>query len=273
MAALLPKTSERLLPDQVGSRDEYLQYLRHVFAYELAAGTFHAGAMVLDLGCGEGYGASLLATRGISVVGVDVSPETVEHAETKYASDRCRFECYGGERLGFPDASFDAVTSFQVLEHVEDDTRYVTEAARVLKPAGRLTLTTPNAATRLKPGARPWNRFHLREYTADQLRDLLGTAFAEVTIAGITATAEIYEIEMARVRQARRIVAIDPLNLRRLIPEALKPWASRTVRRLFPRRHADETSGNWASRYRIDDYCLTDSKLEQSLDLLALCRR
>ena len=78
---------------------------------------------------------------------------------------------------------------------------------------------------------------------------------------------------MARVRQARRIVAIDPLNLRRLIPEALKPLASRTVRRLFPRRHADETSGNWASRYRIDDYCLTDSKLEQSLDLLALCRR
>lgn len=273
MTSVLPKTSERLLPERVASRDEHLQYLRHIFAYEQAPPMLDPGARVLDFGCGEGYGAGRLAGHGFEVVGVDVDPAVTAHAEAKYGSEQCRFECYSGRRLGFDDGAFDAVVSLQVLEHVEDGALYVEEAARVLRPEGRLILVTPNAATRLKPGARPWNRFHLHEYTADELRGLLQGTFADVTLAGVMATDDVYAIEMDRVRQARRMAAVDFLNVRRLIPESLKPWAARVAKRLFPRRDADRGSPEWQTRYGIDSYFLVEHEVERSLDLLATCRK
>ena len=275
MATFLPRTSERLVPEHVASRDGYLLYLRHVFAYDLAAGMVEPGAAVLDMGCGEGYGTARLAARGAEAVGVDVSPEVIGHAGAKYGSDGCRFQVYDGRELPFPDGAFDMVTSFQVLEHVQDDEGYAAEVARMLRAGGRLVLVTPNAATRLEPGERPWNRFHLREYTRDDLGGLLEGKFAEVTLAGVTAVPEVYEMEMARVRQSRRIVAADPLNVRRLIPEGLKPWATRVARRLFPRRQADAPADDWQERYGPDAYRLAEDpdEVARSLDLVAVCRR
>lgn len=273
MARLLPKTSERLIPEQVTSRDEHLMVLRHVFAYELA-GTLLAGCGdVLDLGCGEGYGTSLLSGHVGSIVGLDVDAAVIAHAAEKYGSDGCRFQSYDGRDLPYDNGRFDAAVSFQVVEHVRDDRRYVSEVARVLKPQGRFLLTTPNRANRLRPGARPWNRFHVREYGAAELAELLGLHFSAVGVSGVTACPEIHRIEMDRVRQSLRTVALDPLNLRRFIPEGLKPLVTRLVRRVIPRKHRDAAAGDWASRYRLQDYFVTESDVDDSLDLLAACTR
>jgi SAM-dependent methyltransferase len=273
MTRLLSNTSERLIPQQARSRDHHLLVLRHVFAYEFAKRTLSGCGPALDLGCGEGYGTALLSQAVGEIVGLDVDEAAIAHAASQYASANCRFRRHDGERLPFEDAAFDAVVSFQVIEHVPGDRRYVSEVSRVLKPEGQLILTTPNAANRLPPGGKPWNRFHVREYRAAELRDLLVEGFDGVDVFGITACPEIHEIEMARVRQSLKIVALDPLGLRRVIPGGLKPLATRIARRVMPRERSEEAVGDWTTRYSLADYNVTRDDTANCLDLLAVCRK
>lgn len=273
MASLLPKTSERLVPQQAHSRNDRLMVLRHLFAYEFAKRTLTGCESVLDLGCGEGYGTHRLSAGGGRIVGLDVDEQTIAHANEQYETANCRFRCYDGERLPFEDETLDAVVSFQVIEHVPHDRLYVSEVARVLKPAGCFILTTPNAANRLKPGGKPWNQYHVREYRAAQLAELLAEGFDRVEVSGITASPEVHEIEMARIRQSLKIVSLDPLGLRRLIPNRLKPLVTSIVRRIVPRKKRDTADEDWASRYSIDDYAVTKDDTDNCLDLLAICRK
>ena len=271
--SLLPDTSERLIPQRARSRDEHLLVLRHVFAYEFAKRTLSGRGSVLDLGCGEGYGSALLSQVVGEIVGLDVDEAAIAHAASQYASANCRFRRLDGERLPFGDAAFDAVVSFQVIEHVPGDRMYVSEVSRVLAPGGQLVLTTPNAANRLPPGGKPWNRFHVREYRAAELGDLLAGGFADVDVLGITACPEIHEIEMARVRQSRRIVALDPLGLRRVIPGGMRPVVTRIARRVMPRRRKGAAVDDWATRYGLADYNVAREDTANCLDLLAVCRK
>jgi len=273
MAGLLPNTSERLVPEAGHTRDDYLMYLRHVFAYEFAGTALAGSRSVLDLGCGEGYGTARLAKNVGQIVGLDVERSVIERAGRKYGAANCRFECYDGLRLPFADQAFDGVVSFQVLEHVPHAAQYVAEAARVLRASGRLILTTPNRANRLRPGARPWNRFHVHEYGAAELRELLGRSFQEVQVEGVAARGEVHEIEMTRIRRAQRIVALDPLNLRRLIPESLMPLAAGIAQRLLPTKKSPGGAGDWTSRYSLQDFFVTADDVDNSLDLLGLCRK
>ena len=66
--------------------------------------------------------------------------------------------------MPFADASFGAVLSFQVIEHLDRPDAYLAEASRVLAPGGVLLLATPDRATRLYSWQQPWNRFHVTEY-------------------------------------------------------------------------------------------------------------
>lgn len=273
MTRLLSDTSERLIPHRARSRDEHLLVLRHVFAYEFARRALSGCGTVLDLGCGEGYGTALLSPAVGEIVGLDVDEAAIAHATSRYAAANCRFRCHDGERLPFEDAAFDAVVSFQVIEHVPGDRLYVSEVSRVLKAGGQLILTTPNAANRLGPGGKPWNRFHVREYHASELRELLAGGFDGVDVLGITACPEIHEIEMARVRQSRRIVALDPLGLRRVIPGGMTPLAARIARRLMPRGRKRAAADDWATRYSLADYDVARDDTSDCLDLLAVCRK
>jgi SAM-dependent methyltransferase len=84
--------------------------------------------------------------------------------------------------IPFPDAEFDAVVTFETIEHIEDDAVYVAEIWRVLKPGGVLLLSTPNKDTS-SPEGPPSNPWHRREYRLDDLRRLLAT-FANVEVYG-----------------------------------------------------------------------------------------
>lgn len=102
---------------------------------------------VLDVGCGDGWSASLLAPRSRSYVGVDRSERVLEAAERRAESVRCgrgrpRFVQADMEALPFEAATFDTVLLFHVLPHAEEPARAIAEAARVLRPGGRLAITT-----------------------------------------------------------------------------------------------------------------------------------
>src|SRR4051812_12954444 len=83
----LPLTRERTLPD-VPSENYW--YRRDLVVYRWIAERV-GGLRVIDMACGEGYGADLLATRAASVVGVDANPDAFEHAHLRYRRENLRF--------------------------------------------------------------------------------------------------------------------------------------------------------------------------------------
>ncbi len=88
--------------------------------------------------------------------------------------------------LPLPDASVDVVVNFQVIEHLWDQPQFITECLRVLRPAGRLLISTPNRITFTPGSDTPVNPFHTRELNAAELRELLeGGGFEVESMAGV----------------------------------------------------------------------------------------
>ncbi len=218
------------------SAAEHCLRLVHLRAYDEAVAQA-AGCDVLDVGCNTGYGTVRFVPVAVRVVGVDVSPGAIEAANQRAWDGRPEFVLTSGFELPFQDDSFDLVTSFQVLEHVSDPLAYLREIARVTRPSGTAILATPNAAIRLDPGMKPWNRFHVREYLATELRDLLGQVFPQVRVRGMFGTPTLYETEIRRVDAARqRIRRKNEAEARHSVARgtAARPAASKPVRAARP---------------------------------------
>ena len=77
---ILKKTSERGSPDVFESEADFLIHLRHIAAYRFAEQLLTSGQRVLEIGCGEGYGANRLSAAGVDITGIDVAEQVVQHA-------------------------------------------------------------------------------------------------------------------------------------------------------------------------------------------------
>jgi SAM-dependent methyltransferase len=222
--------------------------LVHLRAYDEAV-AHAANRDVLDVGCNTGYGTVRFLPVARRVVGVDVSPAAIDAARRRTVGGRPEFVLTSGLELPFADASFDLVSSFQVLEHVPDPLVYLREIARVTRAGGEVILATPNAAIRLDPGMAPWYRFHVREYLADELRELLEEVFPRVRIRGMFGTPTLYETEIRRVDAARqrirrkleaarlaeaRRAALEARRAAAEVVRTTRPLPLRVARRVLP---------------------------------------
>jgi SAM-dependent methyltransferase len=115
---------------------------------------------VLDVGCGTGFLLEQLAGRGFHGVGIDLSPESVEHANRRLAeldaADRLAAQV--GSAYEPPAGPFDLIALTDVLEHLEEPRRCLAALREQLAPAGLLVISTPNR--RSLPGARRWLAEH-----------------------------------------------------------------------------------------------------------------
>lgn len=193
-------SGERIYPEKCQTAEDYVLYLKHMFAYEYAKGFIQPNAKVLEVGCGAGYGTAMLADRkDLQITGLDVDASVVESANKRYPSENCHYMAFDGSRLPFQNEEFDAVISFQVIEHVDDDESFLKEMSRVLKPGGRAIVVTPNRSYRLRKDQKPWNPFHVREYDAETFGKLIRPAFPGCEVFGISATSAVRNIEVRRV--------------------------------------------------------------------------
>lgn len=173
-------TGERTLP---GIAAENYWFRRHEAAY-LALAPFVRGAVVVEAGCGEGYGAALLARAASRVLAVDLDPVTIRHVGRRYPEV---VQAVRGDlaRLPLADGSVEVVVSLQTVEHLADQAGFLAECARVLRPAGTLALSTPNRLT-FSPGeSRPLNPFHTRELAPAELDQLLALCFVGMRSWGL----------------------------------------------------------------------------------------
>ncbi|MBI4400197.1 MAG: class I SAM-dependent methyltransferase [Nitrospirae bacterium] len=187
-------------------------YLELLSAYDAARRLLQNG-IVLDIGCGAGYGSDHLAHGDRHVLGIDYAPAVARAAARGYQRRGVSFACMDGMRLGVRSASVDLACAFQVLEHFPDQERFLGELARVLKPTGLALLSTPNALTHVGPR----NPFHTHEFKPDELRTFLGRHFAFVRLAGQRRPEDIYVLEHA----CQQVRQWDVLDLKRLVPRRL----------------------------------------------------
>lgn len=271
IVSLISKGCVRITPNNFSSKEEYLLYLRHVFVYKFAKDKIPQNNLILEVGCGEGYGASLLSQTARKLIGLDIDKDTILHARHKYGTKTCIFKTYNGVNIPFKDSTFDAVVSFQVIEHIKDDNLFVSEIYRVLKKKGIFILTTPNKTYRLRPNQKPWNKFHIREYYSHELKSLLKQHFSKVAIWGIIGNDEIQRIETERVRHISNDLSLHSLNLINLFA-LLKSLTKRILNKVtcvFNKPHIQI----FLNSYFLSDYCVIKTNVDNCLDLLSLCKK
>lgn len=260
-------TGERIIVDQYQSSiEDYVIYLMHIAAYRFAE-PFVRGRRVLDYGCGSGYGIASLAELAGEVHGVDVADEAIGYARRHYQRSNLNFELVEvGKPLPFADTTFDVVLSFQVLEHIRDTDRYLSEVRRVLAPGGYLLLVTPDRTNRLLPMQRPWNRWHVDEYDERTLQGALAQYFERIDIQHMTGRLDVIGVELHRWRKLKWLtlpatLPLMPDSLRLLMLNALH-----AVRRAAPQ-------GASKGQTAFDESAISiGSGLEPSLNLVAIAQ-
>lgn len=167
---------ERYVPGTWSRVAEYEHLPRYQFAKHRVA-----GAKVLDFGCGTGYGTALLAEVADSVVGLDIDDTALDWARHHHHNPRLSFEKRSDLGMSFPDHSFDVITCFEMIEHVNETTQIevIRQCRRVLTPGGQLIISTPNPDVTQNYGENP---FHLREMTERQFLHLLKLSFRHVLL-------------------------------------------------------------------------------------------
>ncbi|HVM21300.1 MAG TPA: class I SAM-dependent methyltransferase [Egibacteraceae bacterium] len=239
----LPLTGERTVP---GVAEENYWFQRHVAAYRFAASRCQ-GLRVLDAGAGEGYGTAMLAETAAEAVGVELVDDVVAHA--RHAYPRLKFIQADLCEMPLPHASFDAVVSLQVIEHLPDIGRYLAEIERVLRPGGEFICATPNRLTFTPDSDTPVNPFHVIEFSPDELSDLLGRRFRVKAVLGLHHARRVRAVERLARRPFTDLVLDRP-------PEQWPRWLRRAVRAVRP-----------------DDFRLRADALDDSLDLVAIVAR
>jgi len=264
-------TTERIIVENFQSDQEsYLLYLMHVVTYKYSL-DYVGGKKVLDYGCGSGYGTALMSGACSQIIGVDVSPEAIAHARDHFSAPNLSYlQIKQAEvaPLPFPNSSFDVVLSFQVIEHVKDVSAYLGEIERVLVPGGFVLIATPDRSSRLFSFQKPWNMWHLREYTQSQFHDELANRFSNVKVLQTGGKQDVLEIELNRTRKLRWILL--PFTLP-LMPEFMRRNSLRFIQYLnyHLSRHSDKTIVP-----SFDETALSISNNEKfSIDLLAIASK
>ncbi|MDI9340650.1 MAG: class I SAM-dependent methyltransferase [Sediminibacterium sp.] len=156
----------------------------HLHRYEEAGRLLGSASLtVLDLACGTGFGSDYLARLGHIVTGGDISEASIAECQQKYQRDKLTFMVMDACVLPFPNGVFDAVVSFETIEHTTRYHEVLNEFKRVLKPGGSIILSTPNFPVNSPKGFIE-NPYHTQEWNFQEFKDLLNQHFSSQRISG-----------------------------------------------------------------------------------------
>lgn len=235
--------------ERVSATDHSDNYVlqRSIFAYLEAAKIVKGN--VMEIGTGSGYGVKYIAPVVAKFVTIDkfvcdVDFKTYPNVEFKQQTVP-PFQ-------GIADACFDFVVTFQVIEHIVPDDLYVKEIARVLKPGGKLIVTTPNRYMSLSRN--PW---HIREYKPNELTVLLKKHFKSVETKGVYGNEKVMEYYQKNKESVNKIMKYDVLNLQWVLPRQILQipydFMNRRNRKKLLNSNNDLTAGIQSSDFFIKD--------------------
>jgi 2-polyprenyl-3-methyl-5-hydroxy-6-metoxy-1,4-benzoquinol methylase len=188
-------TGEQFVPGVLKPRLAEEHESRYAFALQRAS-----GKKVLDIACGTGYGSAALGQVAESVVGVDVSAESIDFAKSNFQKTNLEFVRASACDPLFAPASFDLITSFETIEHLDEQQRktYLQNLRSWLKPNGTLLLSTPNKRITSPWNDKPLNRYHVKEFTSQELALELSPFFIIEKFLGQRLVPKIYTYYLTR---------------------------------------------------------------------------
>ena len=262
--------AERTDPPQKANHPFYYQY-RAVYEY---ATQFTQAQRVLDLGCGEGYGAHLLAQHAKQVVAVDKDKKTIQQAKQKYDLPNLDFYIQDVSQLHkyFPYA-FDVVCCFHLIEHLTTPEYFLEEVSQTLGPIPQavLLISTPNRYSPLRESTGLQSPYHECEYNASEFRNLLSMHFRDVTLYTLQGSSKVEEFQELRAQHIHQIFTYDILKMRHWLPKPLLRLSfdvgGRLLKSFISATHKDLTHGITTA-----DFQVTEAQLYTGLDLIGVCR-
>jgi ubiquinone/menaquinone biosynthesis C-methylase UbiE len=220
---------------------------------------------VLEVGCGEGRGINLLTEHAKSFTAVDKIKPVLDELQKKYPT--ARFMAMNIPPLsGLADHAFDFIASFQVIEHIQNDSLFLKEIHRVLKPGGTALITTPNRSMSLSRN--PW---HIREYLPEELKALGAQFFSNVEMKGITGNDKVMAYYEENKKSVQRVTRWDVLNLQNRLPASLLRIPYEMLNR-WNRNKLQGTDNELVKSIRHEDYIVVDDA-SNALDLLMIVRK
>ena len=226
---------------------ENVIFQRHMIAYMETAKMI--SGKVLEIGCGEGYGLVELAPKAEHYLAVDKydTPISKELKEQNNISFR---QIEIPPLQGIEDNSIDFVVTFQVIEHINDDELFVSEIFRVLRPGGKLILTTPNKLMSLTRN--PW---HFREYTPNEMQEILQTSFKDINIKGVFGLGKAMDYYEKNKKAVEKITRWDIFNLQYLLPRFLLQIPYDILNRIN-RQKLQDNNDDLVDAVTINDFCI-----------------
>ena len=221
-------------------------FQRSLLAYHRAAELVEGD--ILEIGTGMGYGVDIIAPKATRFITVDKQlPENIlQLANVEYYEMEV-------PPIEFENSSFDSVVSFQVIEHIAKDIDFVREVSRVMRAGGKFVVSTPNAPMSLTRN--PW---HVREYNADELRNLLECHFSKVEAYGVVGNEKVMEYYRKNRQSVRKITRFDFLDLQHRLPRVLLqiPYdiLNRLNRRALHKKNTSLTESIVMADYSIVPY-------------------
>lgn len=221
--------------------------------------------VVLDVGCGVGFGSASLLGEGRTVIGLDYDRGAAAVAAARWAGSGLRVLAADGQAIPLADESVDWVVSSHIIEHFTEPANHVAELSRVLRPGGTALILTPNEPADFE------NPFHVHLFDAESLRRLLEGAFGDVWVGGHDATPTVKQDFAARRAQAAKVLKLDVFGLRHRLPRSWYVAAYAAGTRVFYRLQARRHAGG-ATAITPEDFAPTETVDETTLSLFAVAR-
>ena len=232
---------------------ENVIYQRHLIAYKEAAKII--SGTVLEIGSGEGYGIMELAPRAEHYIAIDKYNTQISD-KLNVENNITFIQANIPPLKGIEDNSVDFVVTFQVIEHIKDDKQFLREIYRVLKPGGKMILTTPNILMSLTRN--PW---HFREYTPDKMREVLESSFEKYELRGVFGNEKTMEYYIKNKESVNKIIRFDIFNMQYWLPR----WILRIpydILNRFNRHNLQDDNQDIVNTIRHTDYSILASNNE-----------
>lgn len=239
---------------------------RQLAAYHKAL-EYVEGRHVLEVGCGEGIGTSILAKRARSIVALDYSEEALRVARAKYATENIEFRQMKVPPLDFDDMSFDAVVCFQMIEHLEKPEDLVGEISRVLRNDALALIATVNKEETISD-----NPYHIHEFTADEFRSLLEKAFGSVEFFGVHGDEAFMRYWQSNRKWVNGFMRLDVFNLSHRLPPRFKQRVFDAASRLM-RISLKRGEPELCNSITHENFLFRRDELATCLDFFAVCRK
>jgi ubiquinone/menaquinone biosynthesis C-methylase UbiE len=225
------------------------------------------GRQVLEIGCGEGIGASVLAEAASAIIAVDYSEDALQLAREEYGSDTIEFRRMRVPPIDCPDSSIDVVVCFQMIEHLERPDLLVEEIARVVRDGGLALIATVNKEETLSD-----NPYHLHEFTADELKELLERHFDSIDMDGVYGDEQFMKYWINNRRWVNRFMRLDMFNLSSLMPPGIRKWLFDAVS-TFMRTRLKSGSPDLCEGITFENFLFKRNEYKGAIDFFAVCHK